>query len=174
MLLPNTIKRNTLILTLFILLLSLFGIYMLLEQQLQKAVSEEFERVASGTKNLFFANVQKSEDDLSFKLANIVVADGLAEAVARRDYEALKQIITPYYKRLKELQCDVEILTFRSAENITLFRAHQPEYYGDALNDKRALIVDTGLLRRPLSGFEVGNLEMTYRLSKPKIGRAHV
>ena len=167
MLLPNTIKRNTLILTLFILLFSLFGIYMLLEQQLQKAVSEEFERVASGTKNLFLANVQKSEDDLSFKLANIVAADGLAEAVARRDYEALKQIITPYYKRLKELQCDVEILTFRSAENITLFRAHQPEYYGDALNEKRALIVDTGLLRRPLSGFEVGNLGMTYRLSKP-------
>lgn len=164
---PSKIKRNTLILTLSIFLLSLGGIYILLERQLEKSVEQEFQRVASGTKSLFLANVKTNEDDLSFKLANIVAAEGLAEAVARKDYEALKRIVTPYYKRLKEVQSAADILTFRSSENITLFRAHQPEYYGDALNEKRTLIVDTNMLRRPLSGFEVGNLDITYRLTKP-------
>jgi len=35
------------------------------------------------------------------------------------------------------------------------------------LNKKRTLILDTNTLQRPFSGFEVGNLEMTYRITKP-------
>lgn len=165
--LPSKIKRNTLVLTLSIFLLSLVGIYMLLEQQLKKSVELEFQRVAAGTKSLFLANIQKSEADLSFKLSNIVAAEGLAEAMARGDYEALKRIVEPYYKKLRDVQKDADILTFRSSENITLLRAHQPDYFGDELNKKRTLIVDTNMLRRPLSGFEVGNLDITYRLTKP-------
>lgn len=165
--LPGRIKRNTLVVTLSLLFLWLVGVFAFLHWQFQKSLDLEFQRVASGTKNLFFANIQASQEELSFKLGNIVAADGLAEAVARKDYEALKRIVAPYYKRLKEVQKEADILTFRSSENITLFRAHEEEYYGDALNKKRTLIVDTGMLRRPLSGFEVGNLGITYRLTQP-------
>jgi diguanylate cyclase (GGDEF)-like protein len=106
-------------------------------------------------------------DVLGFKLDKMLIANGLAEAVAKRDYEQLKTIVAPLYERLKRTENAVNILTFRSNEGITLFRAHKPEYFGDELNEKRTLIIDTNTLQRSFIGFEVGNLKLTYRVTKP-------
>ena len=165
--LPSQTKRNTLGLTVIILVLSWVGIYLLLEQQLKKSIHEEFQRISSGTENLFKINVENDKIELSFKLDRIVAADGLAKAIAESDYAQINFIVTPYYENLKLTQRAVNILTFRSSDGVTLFRAHKPEYFGDKLNEKRALIIDTNSLNRSFCGFEVGNLEMTYRITKP-------
>jgi|GEM_PF-1136959 len=165
--LPSQTKRNTLGLAVVILLISWVGVYLFLDQQLKKSIHNEFQRIASGTENLFNINIENSKAELDFKLDRIVAAEGLAKAVANKDYEQINIIVTPYYKQLKATVKAVNILTFRSVEGVTLFRAHKPEYFGDMLNEKRSLITDTNFLQRSLSGFEVGNLEMTYRITKP-------
>ncbi|MDD5373699.1 MAG: EAL domain-containing protein [Sulfurimonas sp.] len=165
--LPSQTKRNTLSLAVLILLIAWIGVYLFLEQQLKKSIQEEFQRVASGTESLFDINIENSKAELSFKLDRIVAAEGLAKAIAQKDYEQINLIVAPYYKQLKITNKAVNILTFRSEDGVTLFRAHKPEYFGDMLNEKRSLIMDTNFLQRSLSGFEVGNLEMTYRITKP-------
>lgn len=165
--LPSQTKRNTLSLAVLILLISWIGVYLFLEQQLKKSIHEEFQRISRGTENLFKINVENDKMDLSFKLDRIVAAEGLAKAIAESDYAQINFLVTPYYENLKLTQKAVNILTFRSIDGVTLFRAHKPEYFGDKLNEKRALILDTNSLHRSFCGFEVGNLEMTFRITKP-------
>lgn len=164
---PRTTKRNTLFLTLTILMLSLSVMYKFLEYQLRDSIEEEFQRVAKSTETLFEINMKNSKIELEYKLDEIIMSDGLAEAISKQDYNKINSIVTPHYKHLKLAKKAVNILTFRSAEDITLFRAHKPEYYGDKLNEKRTLITDTNILQRSFSGFEVGKFEMTYRITKP-------
>lgn len=164
---PERTRRCTLILTFVILVLSWVVVYLYLDYKLKDSINEQFERVADSTRKLFDVNLKHDKTELNFKLEKIVKTDGLAKAIANRDYEKIKSIVSPLYSQLKSTHSAVDILTFRSNEGITLFRAHKPDYFGDMLNEKRTLIVDTNTLHRSFSGFEVGNLEMTYRITKP-------
>ncbi|MEA2091999.1 MAG: EAL domain-containing protein, partial [Campylobacterota bacterium] len=110
--------------------------------------------------------VKEEEKILKFRLEKIVSADGLAEAVAHGNYKKIDSIVSPYYTHIKAVNNDIKILTFRSCEGVTLYRAHKREFYGDTLNKKRKLIVDTNSMQRSFSGFEVGKLEMTYRTTQ--------
>lgn len=58
-------------------------------------------------------------------------------------------------------------MTFRLEDGTTFLRVHKPEMYGDKLNKKRRIIVDTNLLQQRHFGFEVGKLKMTYRVVVP-------
>lgn len=164
---PSRIIRNTIILTSIVLIISWGGVYIFLESQFKKSVNEQFKRITENTESIFNINMKHDAEVLGFKLDKMVIADNLAEAVAKRDYEQLKTIVAPLYERLKRTENAVNILTFRSNEGVTLFRAHKPEYFGDKLNEKRTLIIDTNTLQRSFIGFEVGNLKLTYRITKP-------
>lgn len=164
---PGQTRRNTLILTFLVLLLSWGVVYLFLEYQLKNSINEQFQRVVGSAQKFFDINIKHDKAELDLKLDEIVMAEGLARAIASRDYERIKSITVPLYAQLKAIHNAVDILTFRSPDGITLFRAHKPNYFGDALNKKRTLIVDTNTLHRSFSGFEVGNLEMTYRITKP-------
>ncbi|MFA6138261.1 MAG: EAL domain-containing protein [Sulfurimonas sp.] len=160
-------KRNTLILTSLVLVACGVVIYLFLKVQLKNSVNEQFEALSKSTESLYNLNLENQTKKFDTELDTIISADGLSEAVAKGDYEQLKSIVTPYYKHIKETNSGVEILTFRSSDGITLFRAHKPELYGDKINEKRKLITDTDRLQTSLNGFEVGKFEMTYRITRP-------
>lgn len=160
-------RRDILLLTSVILLLSWGVLYLFLEYQFKNAVKDQFERVSSSAQKLFDTNLQNVANSLECILDIAIAKEDLQKAIAEQNYEEIKSAIMPYYERLKSLQNGVDILTFRSKEGLTLFRAHQPEYFGDYLNKKRTLILDTDLHQRSYRGFETGNLEMTYRITKP-------
>ncbi|MDO9266781.1 MAG: cache domain-containing protein, partial [Sulfurimonas sp.] len=164
---PGQTRRNTLILTFIVLLLSWGVVYLFLEYQLKNSINEQFQRVVGSAQKFFDINLKHDKAELDVKLDEIVMAEGLAKAIANRDYEQIKSIVSPLYSQLKSTHNAVDILTFRSPDGITLFRAHKPNYFGDMLNKKRTLMVDTNTLHRSFSGFEAGNLEMTYRITKP-------
>ena len=165
--LPAKTKRNTLIWVTVVLLVSWVVGYMFLEHQFNLVVEDRFEELYKSTDELFEINVEHERQKFSLELEKIVSLYGLSEAVATKNHEGLNAIISPYYTELKKVYPDVKILTFRSLDDITLLRAHKPKFYGDELNKKRKLIVDTGKLQRSLYGFEVGKLEMTYRVTQP-------
>jgi len=160
-------KRNTLILIIIVLALSWIVTYLSLAYQLKNSIDEQFQRMSASTATLFRLNLEHDRKTLDFELDRVVKAKNLPEAIANHDYEQIKSIVSPYYQQIKVTQSAVKILTFRSTEGVTLFRAHKPEFFGDTLNKKRKLIVDTNRLQRSFTGFEVGKLEMTYRVTKP-------
>ncbi len=160
-------KRNTLILISFILVVFGIVIYLFLNVQFKNSVNEQFESLSKSTETLYNLNLENQTEKFNHELDTIISADGLSEAVAKGNYEQIKSIVTPYYKHIKETNSGVDILTFRSSEGVTLFRAHKPEEYGDKINEKRKLITDTDRLKTSLNGFEVGKFEMTYRITKP-------
>lgn len=165
--LPSKTKRDTLVLTSIILVLSWGVLYLFLEYQFKNAIQEQFQRISSSTERLFDINLRNSARSLEYVLDHLVAENSLQKAVAEQNYEQIKSIVMHYYSDIKSIQSGVNILTFRSKEGLTLFRAHQMEYFGDYLNKKRTLILDTDKYQRSFSGFEVGNLEMTYRITKP-------
>ena len=165
--LPSKTKRDTLVLTSIILVLSWGVLYLFLEYQFKNAIQEQFQRISSSTERLFDINLRNSAKSLEYELEHLVAENSLQKAVAEQNYEQIKSIVMHYYSDIKSIQSGVDILTFRSKEGLTLFRAHQMEYFGDYLNKKRTLILDTDKYQRSFSGFEVGNLEMTYRITKP-------
>jgi len=160
-------KNSTLFITLTFLLLSLIVIYAVFDYQFKNSRQQQFEQIVRGVHNLFEIKVQEKQKNLSLQLDQMLNIENLAEAIFSKEYEKIKSIIDPYYRDLKISNEDINILTFRTKENITLYRAHKPEFYGDKLNQKRKIIIDTNNLKRSFSGFEVGNLEITYRVTKP-------
>ncbi len=58
-------------------------------------------------------------------------------------------------------------MTFRLEDGSAFLRVHKPKMYGDKLNKKRKIIIDTNQLRKNHFGFEVGKLKMTYRVVLP-------
>lgn len=165
--LPSKTKRDILVLTSIILMLSWGVLYLFLEYQFKNAIQEQFQRVSKSAENFFDINLQNSAKSLEYVLDHLVDENSLQKAVAEQNYEQIKSVVMHYYSELKSIQSGVDILTFRSKEGLTLFRAHQMEYFGDYLNKKRTLILDTDKYQRSFSGFEAGNLEMTYRITKP-------
>lgn len=164
---PNMTKRNTLILTLFILLLSSLIVYLFLNYQLKKSINSEFERMAGSTQRLFEINLKDEKVDLDIRLDELLMSEGLSRAISENDYKTIDAIVSPYYKKLKQSKKAVNILTFRSEDGITLYRAHKPEFFGDKMSEKRKLIADTNFFRHSFDGFEVGRFEMTYRITRP-------
>jgi len=164
---PYKTRHNTLILTSIVLIVAWAVVYLFLNYELNNSLDRQFQKVASSAKNLFETNLEHEKKEMQLRLEELVNSEGLAKAVSNRDYESIASIVLSPYNKLKQIQDSLNILTFRSNDGITLFRAHKPEYFGDMLNKKRTLILDTNTLQRPFSGFEVGNLEMTYRITKP-------
>lgn len=163
---PEQTKQKTLLLSIMVLLVSWIVGYVFLDYQFKQSVDEQLKNITKSTEKLFDIKVKEEDKILKFRLNRIVSADGLSEAIASADYEKIHAIITPYYNRLKSINPDTKILTFRSTDGITIYRAHKPDFRGDSLNKKRKLILDTNTMQRSFSGFEVGKLEMTYRTTQ--------
>ncbi|TKI69667.1 EAL domain-containing protein [Sulfurimonas crateris] len=164
---PNQTRRNTLILTSIVLGVAWAVVYLFLNYQISSSIEKQFQRVAASAKNLFEVNLEHDKIELELRLDKLIASKGLAKAVSSKDHESIASIVLPLYNELKLIQNSVNILTFRTNEGITLFRAHKPQYFGDKLNKNRTLMTDTNTMQRSFSGFEVGNLEMTYRITKP-------
>ncbi|EQB40632.1 hypothetical protein M947_02155 [Sulfurimonas hongkongensis] len=163
---PQKTKQKTLLLSTSVLLVSWIVGYLFLNYQFTNSINKELEKISQSIQKLFKAKLTAQSMALSLKLDEIVSSDGLAKAVAQRDYQKLDAIITPYYKRLKRVNKEINILTFRSANGTTIYRAHKREFRGDKLNKKRTLIVDTNNMQRSFNGFEVDNLDMSYRITQ--------
>ncbi len=163
---PEKTKLKTLILTIIVLVVSWIVGYNFLKYQFKNSMNEQLQTISDSTQGLFDLRIKEERMLLEFRLNEIVLADGLAKAISEDNYEKIHSIVSPYYSRLKSISSDVKILTFRSSDGITLYRAHKPEFYGDKLNKKRKLIINTNSMQKSFNGFEVGKLSMTYRTTK--------
>lgn len=164
---PEQTKRNTLILTALVVIASWTIGYFFLNYQFKLSVNDRFESLYESTNELFKINTLHEQQNFTLQLEKIIALDGVSLAVSNNDTSKLDAIISPFYRDLKKTNPDIKILTFRSVDNITLYRAHKPLFYGDKLSKKRKLIIDTTSLKHSLTGFELGKLDMTFRITHP-------
>ncbi len=106
-------------------------------------------------------------DDVTKKSDFITSNKKVTQAFYEKDREALYKELIPYYNRQTTLNKYLKIMTFRLKDGSTFLRVHKPEMYGDKLNQKRKIIIDTNRLKVRHYGFEVGKLKMTYRVVTP-------
>ena len=86
---------------------------------------------------------------------------------ALQDREGLYKVTKAKYDFIKLENEYLKIMTFRLSDGTAFLRVHKPKMYGDKLNQKRKIIVDTNRLQKKHFGFEVGKLKMTYRVVIP-------
>jgi len=160
-------RKNTFIFIFFVMLFMSVVTYFFLKYQFDENLNNRVNEIQKHAAHFFLIELNNEKEKLSLELENILSVDGLAAAIAAQDHKKINSIVASRYKKLKNKYKDINILTFRSQKNITLYRAHKPDFYGDTLNKKRKLILDTKRLKISLSGFEVGKFALTFRVTEP-------
>jgi diguanylate cyclase (GGDEF)-like protein len=163
---PQKTKQKTLLLSTSVLLVSWIVGYLFLNYQFTNSINEELEKITKSAQKLFTTKLTSESVALTLKLTEIINSEGLAKAVALKDYEGLDAIVAPYYEHLKIANKNIEMLTFRATDGTTIYRAHKREFRGDTLDKRGTLIVNTNNMQRSFSGFEVDQFGMTYRTTE--------
>ncbi|ADN09885.1 EAL domain-containing protein [Sulfurimonas autotrophica] len=160
-------RRNTFIFIFSVMVFTTVATYFFLKYQFNEKLNSRVDETYKHAAHFFVKDLQNEKEKLSLELENILSIDGLSAAVAAKNHKKIDSIVASRYIKLKNRYKDINIFTFRSKENITIYRAHKPNFYGDSLNKKRKLILDTARLKISLSGFEVGKFALTYRVTEP-------
>ena len=107
------------------------------------------------------------KDETTKKVDFFLSDKKILEAFANKDREKLYKFMKFYYKKYTSINPYIKIMTFRDIDGSTFLRVHKPEKFGDKLNQKREIILETNKTKTPHYGFEVGKLKMTYRVVIP-------
>ena len=116
------------------------------------------------TFNLFLNNLQ---EDISIKSDYMLSIPDVTKAFQQRDREKLYSLVKDSYVQMTLQNKYVKIMTFRLNDGSAFLRVHKPEMFGDAISNKRKVILDTIATQKRQYGFEVGKLKMSYRIVTP-------
>jgi diguanylate cyclase (GGDEF)-like protein len=164
---PSAIRKKTLVYISVILLFALVIGYILLSSEYIKQINRYIKKESHSIEKLFAMELKQQNTILGVMANYIANNKDIEKAVSQKDRQQIAKLVSVWYKRFKILNPSTTIFTIRSKENITLYRAHKPEFYGDTLQKSRHLILDTAKLQRSLHGFEIGKLALTYRKTVP-------
>ena len=114
-----------------------------------------------------YSLLESLKDDTNKKIGFILEKEDVKEAFFKQDRQKMYNLVYPYYKRQHLVNKYLKIMTFRNADGSVFLRLHKPEMYGDAVNPKRKIILDTNENQHTHYGFEVGKLKMSYRVVVP-------
>ncbi len=161
------IKRKMIITIVFILLF--FGsIITFYQYTLINNISNNEMKVFDKTiHNTFTVFLNELKTDLSKKTDIVINIPSVKIAFNNKNRKKLLNTVKPLYQRIIALSPHIKIMTFRLADGSTFLRVHKPDMFGDKLNKKRKIIIDTNHLKKQQTGFEVGKLKMTYRVVTP-------
>lgn len=134
-------------------------------------LSESFDKnmanVHTNISRSFESSLNKLKSNLSLASDSIIYNKRVQQAFKREDREALFNEVSAFYKKMLKQNSYMKIMTFRLPDGSAFLRLHKPELYGDALNISRKIIIDSNRYKKRLYGFEVGKLQMVYRVVSP-------
>ncbi len=160
--------KNMLLVAVLIVLI-IFGViislyqYKLIKNDIQSDIKIENNYVYR-TFNTFLNNLKK---DITLKTNFMLETPGAREAFNNLDRDKLYSLVKKQYQRMVLQNKYLKIMTFRLSDGTTFLRVHKPHMFGDKLNKKRKIILDTISTQKRQYGFEVGKLKMTYRIVTP-------
>ena len=162
-------KLKSTLLSLVLLILVLFGAvvsfhqYNLIKNNIENDIKVQNNYIHK-TYTLF---LNKLKTDISIKADFMLGTSGVKKAFSTKDREKLYSLVVKPYKKIVAQNKYVKIISFRLADGSTFLRVHKPKMFGDKLNKKRKIILDTISTQKRQYGFEVGKLKMTYRVVTP-------
>ncbi|NOX14505.1 MAG: hypothetical protein GXP61_00420 [Epsilonproteobacteria bacterium] len=137
--------------------------YMVLQNDINSKVSYSEDIIHKD----FNSNIEDVKREYSRKVDSLLSIDGVKKAFASRDRQKLYELVKARYKKYKNSDPFLKIMSFRLTDGSTFLRVHKPQMYGDKLNKRRTIIIDTNRLQKRLYGFEIGKLQMSYRVVTP-------
>jgi|GEM_PF-2035126 len=103
------------------------------------------------------------------RVQNIFTNESFIKGITTNNREILKKVLLEKYKKLQKENKYIKKLTITDTNNITLFRAHKPNQYGDDLTNIRPIIKKANKTKKVLYGFETGKHGIPYRVTVPII-----
>jgi signal transduction histidine kinase len=117
--------------------------------------------------------LKRYEEDIfkiySNRLTTLLHFSFVKEAFKNKDISKMKQIIAQRYKFIKNEYKAVNVLHLIDKNNISIFRAHRPNQFGDDLTKVRPMVVKSNASKKILSGYEVGKYGLSYRINVPVV-----
>ncbi|WP_457597802.1 EAL domain-containing protein [Hydrogenimonas sp.] len=165
--LPEKIKKRTLFATFTLIFIVVAFMLLYINDIFEKKMFEEIERKDEILHNLFEQTMEQDTHIYERRLTSILNKPGVKEAFKKRERERLYELVAPHYREMTKENPFIKIMTFRLEDGSAFLRMHKPEVFGDELNKKRRIIVDTNIEKKRHFGFEVGKYEMTYRIVLP-------
>lgn len=161
-------KIKNVILSLILLTLTITGIVIICYQNylLKSHIHNEMKNqnlYINKTFNLFVDELDKNISERT----NFMLSLSVREAFANKNREKLYSIVKNDYERMLKSNKYLKIITFRLSDGSAFLRVHKPEMYGDSLNTKRKIILDSIYTQKRQFGFEIGKLKMTHRVVTP-------
>ena len=138
--------------------------------QYQTILSEEENTLALQHKNIHRSYdflLKKLEIDLLTNAEILLQSKELRKALFIKDRQRAYELSLPTYKLLQESNPFLKIMTFRLEDATAFLRVHKPKMFGDSLHSAREMIFQTNKDKTSHTGFEIGKLEMVYRLVTP-------
>lgn len=134
---------------------------------ISKNFDKNMAKLHSNISRSFNSSLEKLNAYLSLESDYITDNKKVQKAFKNRDRKALLQELSSAYKRMLKQNPYIKIVTFRLKDGTAFLRLHKPELYGDTLNTKRKIIIDSNQYKKRFYGFEVGKLQMVYRVVSP-------
>ncbi|MCK5110626.1 MAG: hypothetical protein KAQ94_03820 [Arcobacteraceae bacterium] len=160
--------KNTLLSAVLVILI-IFGVAISFYQYnlIQNDIKSDIKIQNNYVHKTFDLFLNKLKQDVILKSDFFLSAKGVKKAFNEKNREKLYSLVENIYKRMAEQNKYLKIMTFRLNDGSTFLRVHKPHMFGDKLNKKRKIILDTISTQKRQYGFEVGKLKMTYRVVTP-------
>lgn len=102
---------------------------------------------------------------LEVVLEQIVLNEKIIEAFANGDREELARVTAPVMENLTAK--GITLFHFHLPNNVTFFRAHLPDDYGDDLSELRQMVATANKEQQAIKGLEQGVKQLAYRYIVP-------
>lgn len=141
--------------------------YIYENRQFDKQLLTNLQKKTEFTHRLFNKRLKTHTIIYEKLLTRIINEDGIKKAFKERKRDELYKLIKMDFKQLVSENKYIKIMTFRLSDGSAFLRVHKPSMFGDAINKKRKIIIDTNIDKKINHGFEIGKLQMTYRIVIP-------
>jgi len=162
----NKNKIITIILFFVFIVLSISTIYDINRQQQyielkQKQTFQTTQQIIDG-KIIFFRKL------FATRVKNIIRKNPMVKkAIKSQDHKKIKKTFDSIFKILKRENIYTKTLHLISPNNISIYRAHKPNKFGDDLSNIRPIIDYVNKYKKAKYGFETGVYAAVYRIDIP-------
>ena len=165
--LENRIKYQTLAVLFFLIAGSGYFLFYNVGDYIDSRLHDKLEYKKEIEKKKFNLILQDILELYSKRIDRMLSDETLIDAFALRQRELVYEKTVQQFKQFQKESKYIKIFSFRLPDGSAFLRVHKPEMYGDALNKKRKIIIDTNKQKIRNFGFEIGKLKMTYRIVTP-------
>ncbi|RXJ67335.1 hypothetical protein CRV08_10430 [Halarcobacter ebronensis] len=159
--------KNTILILIILILISAGVIISIYDNHLIKThISEDMQEKNRHINKVFNLFINEMDREISQRTDKMLCKEARKEFF-NQNRDALYKLVKDDYEDMIKSNSFLKIVTFRLPDGSAFLRVHKPEMYGDSLNTKRKIIIDTITTQKRQFGFELGKLRMTHRVVTP-------